>query len=189
MIEVRPVREDEHEAVGALTLAAYDRVGTIGAAYRQDVRDVAGRLDDETTVLVAVDGGEVLGAVTVVSGCSRHFEHAGHGDGGFRMLAVAPEVQGRGVGSALVEATLDHARAAGWNRLVITSMEWMPTAHGMYARRGFVRRPDLDIRFSSGVGHVFALDLTPDAASLFPPPGPVPAEPRLFDPTVGRTSC
>jgi poly-gamma-glutamate capsule biosynthesis protein CapA/YwtB (metallophosphatase superfamily) len=39
------------------------------------------------------------------------------------------------------------------HRLVIISMHWMTRAHRLYERRyGFVRRPDLDVRFPSGVG-------------------------------------
>ena len=33
---------------------------------------------------------------------------------------------------------------------------------------------EIDVTYPSGVGFVYALDLTDEAASLFPPPGPVP---------------
>lgn len=181
MTEIRPVRTDEHAAVGRVTVAAYDAVGRVSDEYRESLADVAGRLDDETTVLVAVEDGEVLASVTVVSACSEHFEHRGHGDGGFRMLAVAPEAQGRGMARALLGAVLDHARDRGWRRLMITTMTWMTSAHRLYEQAGFVRRPDRDVRFRSGVGICYALDLTADAGAHFPPPGPVPTEPPLFE--------
>lgn len=190
MIEVRPVTPDEHEQVAALTLAAYDGVGAVTSTYRESLADVAGRVADGAIVLVAVDGDEVLGSVTLVDAVSPHFEHGRHGDGGFRMLAVAPGAQGRGIGRRLLDAALDHARAAGWGRLAITTMEWMPTAHALYESVGFVRRPDLDVRFGSGVGHCYVLELVADAASRFPAPGPVPAEPPLFVPEEqGPPSC
>ncbi len=186
MIEVRPVRDDEHRQVGDLVVAAYDAVGRVSDDYRQALRDVAGRQDEESTVLVAVEDGTVLGSVTVVSSCSAHFEHGRHGDGGFRMLAVAPEAQGRGVGQALLTATLQHARAAGWRRCAITTMTWMTTAQAMYERAGFTRRPDLDVRFASGVGLGYQVDLVDDAATHFPAPGPVPEEPPAFVPRDDR---
>lgn len=179
-IEVREVRPEEHDAVGALTLAAYDAVGRVSDEYRTTLTDVAARREADTTVLVAVESGVVLGSVTVVGACSRHFEHAGQGDGGFRMLAVTPGAQGRGVGGALLRATLDHADTAGWRRLVITTMAWMRAAQRLYEAHGFVRRPDLDVRFRTGVGLAYQVDLTADAAGAFPPPGPVPAEPPAF---------
>lgn len=186
MIEVRPVRDDEHEAVGRLTIAAYDHVGRVSDDYRAHLADVASRQDDDTTVLVALDDGEVVGSVTVVSACSEHFEHRGHGDGGFRMLAVDPGTQGRGVGQALLDAALDHARRQGWRRVTITTMTWMRGAQRMYERAGFVRRPDRDVRFSSGIGICYSLDLAEDAATHFPPPGPVPDEPPAFVPLEDR---
>lgn len=190
MIDVRPVHADDHDAVARLTVAAYDAVGRVSDEYRQSLADVDARLDPETVVLVAVEGCEVLGSVTVVSACSAHFEHGRHGDGGFRMLAVAPSAQGRGVGRALLEAAVAHAREHGWRRLVITTMEWMHGAHRMYESAGFVRRPDLDVRFASGVGLGYALDLTEGAASHFPAAGPVPDEPPVFVPRAqGPPGC
>ena len=183
MIEVRHVRSGEHEVVGELTVAAYDGVGRVSDEYREGLRDVTGRVEaTETDVLVAVAGDEVVGSVTVVSASSPHFEHGRHGDGGFRMLAVVPAAQSRGVGRSLLAAVIDHARDRAWRRITITTMEWMHVAHRMYESTGFVRRPDLDVRFPSGVGICYALDLGPDAATHFPPPGPVPDEPPLFEP-------
>jgi len=191
-VVIRPVRPDEHDRVGALTLAAYDAIGTVGAAYREHLTDIASRIDDESGVLVAVDGIEVLGTVTVVSASSDHFEHGRHGDGGFRMLAVAPEAQGRGIGGRLLGAALDHARGAGWRRIAITSMSWMDAAHAMYDAAGFARRPDLDVRFvaNGAVGCALELDLVPDAQDAFPAPGPVPDVVPMFVPTDERpTGC
>lgn len=185
-IEVRPVRPEEHEAVGELTVAAYDGVGTVSTDYRARLRDVTARQDHHATVLVAVEDGQVLGSVTVVAAPSEHFEHRGHGDGGFRMLAVAPAAQRHGVGRALLAAALGHARAHGWRRLVITTMAWMHAAQDLYETAGFVRRPDRDVRFTSGLGLCYALDLVDDAGDHFPPPGPVPIEPPVFVPREDR---
>lgn len=179
-VAVGEVDPAEHARVGDLVLAAYDDVGAIAAGYRDELRDTGHRCGPGSRVLVARLGGEVVGTVTVVAADSEHFEHAGHGDGGMRALAVAPDRQGHGIGAALVDAVLAQAEADGWRRLVLTSMTWMRAAHLLYQRRGFVRRPDLDLRFSSGVGLVFQLDLTADATAAFPPPGPVPASPPRF---------
>lgn len=175
-ISVRPMRPEEADRVGELTLAAYDASGDrVEGGYRDWLGDPLQRVEGASAVLVAVDEptGEVLGTVTFVLPGDEEFEHpTSEGDAGFRMLAVDPAVQGRGVGDALIDACIARARAAGAHRMVITSMSWMTRAHGMYLRRGFVRRPDLDVRFSSGVGFIFTLDLTNGAGARFGPPGP-----------------
>jgi ribosomal protein S18 acetylase RimI-like enzyme len=177
---IRPVRPEEHEAVGTLVLVAYDEVGAMSAGYRRQLADTAGRIGDGATVLVAVDA-TLLGTVTLVTSGSPHFEHEGHGDGGIRMLAVAPAAQGRGVGTSLVEHVVEHGRQHGWRRIALTTMEWMHGARRLYERLGFDRRPDLDVRYPAGTGHAYTLDLIPDAAAWFPPPGPVPDEPPWYE--------
>lgn len=179
---VRRVRPDELDAVGALVLRAYDEVGPMSEGYRAELRATARRIDDDTAVLVAVgrDGG-LLGTVTSVTGRSAHFEHTGHGDGGFRALAVDPSRQGAGVGRLLVEHVVDAGREVGWRRIAITTMEWMSAAATLYARLGFDRRRDLDVRYPTGTGHGYTLDLTPDAPDHFPRPGPSADRPPWYE--------
>jgi ribosomal protein S18 acetylase RimI-like enzyme len=186
---VRPMRRDEAARVGALTLAAYDRYGTIEGDYRAFLGDPLRRLDRCTALLVATVPGpggddEVVGTVTYVEPTDPEWEDRPqrHGDAGFRVLAVDPAHEGRGVGSALVDACFDLARSAGAHRMLITSMSWMERAHDLYVRRyGFVRRPDLDVRFPSGTGVILARDLTDDAAERFPAPGPTPPTPPWYE--------
>ena len=165
---LRPVHPAEHEAVGAVVLAAYDAVGRMSDEYRRQLRDTAARIDGESTVLVAVDDDRVVGTITAA-------------DGGVRALAVDPRAQGRGIGRALVERVIADARAAGWRRVALTTMAFMHGAQRLYEDLGFERRPDLDVRYPAGVGRVYALDLVPDAASAFPAPGPVPDDPPWYE--------
>jgi GNAT superfamily N-acetyltransferase len=177
------MRPDEAAEVGRLTLSGYDAYGFIGGAYRDELGDPAQRVRGATAVLVAELDGRVVGTVTYVRPGDEQWEGRAtpEGDCGFRVLAVDPSAEGRGVGRRLVEHCIELARSEGRHRLVITSMEWMTRAHALYARLGFERRPDLDIRFPSGVGVVYTRDLTPEAASRFPAPGPVPAEPPWYE--------
>jgi GNAT superfamily N-acetyltransferase len=179
-IRIRRARPDEHARVGALTLAAYDAVGRITGPYREDLRDPSARAAQGQVVLVAVaDDDRVLGTVTVVDDGDLE-EVLGAGDASFRVLAVDPQAQGRGVGRALVAACVERLRGLGRRRIAIYSMEWMPAAHALYGSAGFVRRPDLDVTFPAGVGVAFQLDLVEDAAAHFPPPGAVPDVPPWY---------
>ncbi len=177
-VVVRPVRPLEHEAVGRLTVIAYDAVGRMTEEYRAKLWDTAIRVSSGAHVLVAVVDGRVLGSATYVDGPL--IENPAAGDAEFRMLAVDPVAQGRGVGEALVQACLERARARGRARVAIYSMAFMPAAHRLYARLGFVRRPDRDVVFPSGLGFALQRDLTPDAAARFAPPGPVPEHPPWY---------
>ena len=181
-VRIRQMRPDEATRVGQLTLAGYDAYGRIDGPYRQDLADPLRRRDGCTALLVAELDGEVVGTVTFVLPGDEQWEGRvePEGDAGFRILAVDPAAEGRGVGRALVGACIAAARARGCRRIAIVTMAWMDRAQRMYAQLGFRRRPDLDVRFPSGVGYVLTYDLVPDADRYFPVPGPVPATPPWF---------
>lgn len=180
---VRAMRDEEADAVARLTLAAYDAHGSLTGPYRDRLADPRRRLAGATAVLVAELDGLPAGTVTFVLPGDPEWEGrpTPAGDAGFRILAVAPWAEGRGVGRTLVAACLRRASAAGSRRVVITTMAWMERAQRLYERLGFVHRADLDVRFPSGFGHTYVLDLQPDAADHFAPPGEVPTEPPWFE--------
>ncbi len=182
-VTIRRFRPEDADAVGALTLAAYDAYGTIGEQYRSYLGDPARRADGCTALLVAEVDGEVVGTVTFVLPGDPEWEgpQPPPGDAGFRVLAVSPVAEGRGVGRCLVERCIALAEEHGCHRLVIASMTWMTRAHALYLTLGFERRPDLDVRFPGGYGVMFQRDLTAEAPDHFPPPGPVPDEVPWFE--------
>ena len=155
-MEIRPAGEGEFETISDITVAAYiaearrsgsaELVGTgshFESSYVRTLRDVEGRARD-AVVLVAVEGDSVLGAVTYVPGPGPYAEFDDLDAAGIRMLAVAPEAQGRGVGTALVRECLDRARSEGRSRVVLHSTPWMVTAGRIYPRLGFRRAPERD---------------------------------------------
>ncbi|TIC84125.1 GNAT family N-acetyltransferase [Nocardioides sp. GY 10127] len=154
-MQVRLAGDDDLVDVADVTEAAY-RPFTLGPAdpYVAKLRDTAARARDAelwvaTLDVAATEGqgdgtGEVVGSVTVCPPGSPWREIARDGEGEFRMLAVAPGVQGQGVGSALVEKVLERSREAGDEAVVLSSLPSMHTAHRLYARHGFVRVPERD---------------------------------------------
>jgi len=145
-VVVRPVEPGEYHAVAELTVAAYAASAQLTHdTYPPTLRDVATRVQ-VAEVLVAVDEitGELLGTVTFVLPGSELSELARPGEAEFRMLAVAPEAQGRGAGAALVRACERRAREVGATALVIYTRDVASTAQRLYARLGFVRTPELD---------------------------------------------
>lgn len=153
---VRPVRAEEHVALGELTVAAYFRVDpdAMDDDYVAELRDVAGRLAS-AEVLVALDddgGGALLGGVTYVPGPrSPLAEFTDPGAAGIRMLAVATGARRRGVGEALTTACIERARAAGRVELLLHSTDRMTAAHRLYRRLGFERAPSIDWEGAPGL--------------------------------------
>ncbi len=145
-MDIRPATPDEYEAVGDLTVAAYDALGHMveDVGYDAQLRDVAGRVAAGDVVLVAVEDGRLLGGVTYVRDSASPSAEFERGEVGIRMLAVDPAAQGRGVGTALSLACIELARADGGSRIALHSTPWMTTAHRMYERLGFRRAPERD---------------------------------------------
>jgi GNAT superfamily N-acetyltransferase len=147
-MEIRPVRPGEHRVLGDLTVAAYAAIDPAVVdedEYAGELRDVAGRAADAEVLVAIDDGGTVLGGVTYVPGPDSPWAEFSEPDGaGIRMLAVAPESQGRGIGEALSRACVDRARATGRGQIVLHSTDRMTTAHRIYERLGFARDVSLD---------------------------------------------
>ena len=118
--------------------------------YVAELRDVASR-STGVEILVADDGGRVVGAVTYVPGPGSPAAEFTEADAaGIRMLAVAVDAQGRGVGEALTRACVARAREAGRAQVILHSTDRMATAHRLYRRLGFVRDPSIDWRPDPG---------------------------------------
>jgi ribosomal protein S18 acetylase RimI-like enzyme len=145
---IRRPLQAELAPLGDLVVAAYDAIGALEGddEYVPELRDVAHR-DQEAVVLAAVDDatGALLGCITYVPDpASPWAEHLREGEASIRMLAVDPAAQGRGVGTALVAACLDRARAEGRTGVFLHSLPIMTAAQRIYDRFGFRRVPERD---------------------------------------------
>ena len=93
----------------------------------------------------------MLGAVTLCPVSSPWREIGADDEAEFRMLAVAPSAQRRGVGSALLDLVVRRAREDGARGIVLSSLAEMSAAHRIYERQGFERVPDRDWSPAPGV--------------------------------------
>ena len=95
-----------------------------------------------TDVLIATDGDEILGALTLVifripTGVRAWIED----------VVVDNAARGRGVGEALNQFALDIARAKGAVTVDLTSRPAREAANRLYQRLGFVKRDTNVYRF------------------------------------------
>lgn len=172
---VRGVEDDEHVALGELTVAVYREVlASDLSGYAPVLRDVAGRRAAGCEVLVAHDGHRLVGGVTYVPNPGDYAEVAGPEEAELRMLVVDPAAQRQGIGAALVQACIDRAVVAGKQALSLGTMPEMASARRLYARLGFVHLPARDgqvpggrrlLCYSLDLGAVVA-DSSGDASSV-----------------------
>ncbi|MFJ6381847.1 GNAT family N-acetyltransferase [Kitasatospora sp. NPDC092039] len=138
--------EDLHDA-GRITVEAFvgDGYTKPTSGYVEQLRD-AGRRAREAELLVAVDaaGAGVLGCVTFAVGGTEWADIASPREGEIRMLATAAASRGRGVGEALVRATVARSRELGLAGMAFSTRPEMTTAHRVYERIGFLRTPERD---------------------------------------------
>lgn len=157
-VQVRDTRPADRAAIEAVTLAAYTEYATpmreLWSVYRANI--VATLADVEPAEqIVAEQDGVVIGAALLYP--------TGHvistRDGAqialrwpeIRLVAVALEARGRGVGAALVNECLRRARLAGAPTVTLHTTDLMATAVRLYERLGFVRAAELDFQPAPGV--------------------------------------
>ena len=143
-MELRRARAEELDAVGEITLAAYDEfIDGPEEGYRDELADAAGRYRD-AELWVAVDDGRVLGTVAYCPPGSPWRELARDDEGEFRMLAVHPRARGAGIGQALADLCERRAREHGATAMVLSSLPGMASAHRIYGPLGYTRTPERD---------------------------------------------
>ncbi|MFJ2258010.1 GNAT family N-acetyltransferase [Streptomyces sp. NPDC087844] len=157
-IVIRRAEAGEYAALGDITARAYLGDGLLdfgeNDAYLGELRNVAKRAA-AADVLVAVEAAaaegsgpprhRLRGGVTFVPSGGPMADIARAGEAEIRMLAVAKEARGRGVGTLLVRACVGRARAtAGCGAVVLSTQRTMHSAHRVYERLGFTRTPVRD---------------------------------------------
>jgi ribosomal protein S18 acetylase RimI-like enzyme len=147
VLHVREATVADAERAGQIVLDAYRSLPGYEPEpdYEVELADVASRLPPVAEVLVAEEGGRLLGCATFVPGPESPLaESYRHGEAGIRMLGVDPAAHGRGIGRLLVEACIDRARSSGRAAMFLHSTSYMHGAHRMYQRLGFQRVPERD---------------------------------------------
>ena len=147
-IEIREATEDEHDEAGRVTAEAYRALIRPGQdadweSYLERIANVRERAS-RTVILVAVEGGRVIGSATLELEGRTDAEDVPLADreAHIRMLGVDPGAQGRGAGRALMEASEARAISEGKDVMTLNTTRRMTAAQHMYERLGYERAPD-----------------------------------------------
>jgi ribosomal protein S18 acetylase RimI-like enzyme len=126
-IRVRLGEEGDRRSLALLFAAVAEERDGIAAEPPIDVEKRAANWDLDRT-LIALAAGEIVGLIFVV-------ESFGFGEIG---MMVAADWRGRGVGTALVVAAIDWARARGLHKLTLSVFPHNDAAIALYRKFGFV---------------------------------------------------
>lgn len=163
-ILVRLARPDELDRVAELSVTAYTREYELPADYVASIADVGPRAR-EHEVWVAQDRATqgLLGTVTTPRPGANLSPLGAAGELDFRLLAVDPAAQGRGIGELLTRHVIAVARWRGMQRVVCNSGPDMLPAHRLYERLGFerLRARERVLLPDGSLLYAFGLDLAP----------------------------
>jgi ribosomal protein S18 acetylase RimI-like enzyme len=150
IVDVRDARPGEFGQIGELRVAAYQADGFLSetSTYADTLRVLG--MDGTGEILAAVDGGHIVGTVTLVN-----WPHGGEvlrapGEGEVRALAVASTARGRGIGRALLAAVMQRAAVREVRELLLLTQPDMLAAQRLYAEAGFRRLPHRDYEYAPG---------------------------------------
>lgn len=149
-ILIRDARPEELDEVARVMLAAYQQYEAAFPTgrwdgYAADILDVRGRLPHSELIVAEEAGPRLVGAVTLYPDGSRSAVEGWPPEwAGVRLLAVHPDVRGRGVGEALMRECMARSRKRGVKTLGLHTTRIMAVAQRMYERMGFVRAPEYD---------------------------------------------
>ncbi|HJR46066.1 MAG TPA: GNAT family N-acetyltransferase [Actinomycetota bacterium] len=155
--EIRVATQTDFDEARAVLRAAYAEYETWFPAanwvpYLKDILDLEGRSEASELLIAEVDG-RLVGCVSYfppgskASYPSDAFSERWPDDwSAVRLLAVDPDVRGRGVGRLLTVACIERARAHGAPALGLHTTVPMAVARAMYERMGFERVPRYDFR-------------------------------------------
>ena len=149
---VRDADSADRDAIRDLTLSAYSEYAEVmepdSWAGLSAAVHAALASSDPMERIVADDHGTLIGSVLLYPASARAYGDltAEASIPELRLLAVAREARGRGVGRALVDECIRRARFSGAAALGLHTSKSMAAAMQLYERMGFERAPELDFQ-------------------------------------------
>jgi GNAT superfamily N-acetyltransferase len=149
-LRIRDARGEERDAAREMTLSAFRQYAAVmppprWEGYRENILATLANAASAQQI-VAEKEGIIIGSVLLYPpGTAFSTPEEVHlACPEVRLLAVAPEARGQGIGTALMMECIRRARLLGAVCLNLHTTDMMQVAMRMYERMGFVRAPELD---------------------------------------------
>jgi GNAT superfamily N-acetyltransferase len=162
VIVVRHLRSDDDLVrLGDIVREAYVNIPDYPPDPDYDVTlERVGERAAEARIIVADDGGELVGCLTFVDDTSSHlFEYPDRSLVCIRMFGVDGTRQGAGVGRTMLQWCIDETHRLGRAGIGLHTIAQMTSAIRLYERFGFVRMPQYDEEFYGATGLAYELRL------------------------------
>ena len=161
-INIRSADRNDFAEIRRITVAAYSDAGYIDDEYAYN--HILAAIEEwysGSSLLVAESAGKIMGSVFVTRAGGDFSDVAHDGELEFRMLAVEPGEQHKGIGHALVAAVIERARMdPDVSAVVLTIAPNMDGQHKLYESMDFVRVPARNFLLSDTFAlHVYKLTL------------------------------
>lgn len=140
-MRLRDFERPDTQRINELAVIAFEQFEdayTDWPVFRSKISMMSG-LDGTGEIIVAERGAEIVGAVAYIGPGKEKASFFRAEWPVMRMLVVAPEARGQGVGRALAEECLARARRDGADCFALHTSELMHVALPMYQRMGFRR--------------------------------------------------
>jgi predicted N-acetyltransferase YhbS len=149
-LKIRDARSEDRDAARKITLSAFEQYAAVmppprWQGYRENILATLTEIAPAQHI-VAEKEGVIIGSVLLYPPGTA-FSTPDEGPltcPEVRLLAVAPEARGQGIGTALMKECIRRARRLGTACLNLHTTDMMKVAMRMYERMGFVRAPELD---------------------------------------------
>ncbi|GAB3548856.1 GNAT family N-acetyltransferase [Arthrobacter tumbae] len=161
-INIRSADRNDFGEIRRITVAAYSDAGYIDDEYAYN--HILAAIEEGysgSSLLVAESAGRIVGSVFVTRAGGDFSDVAHDGELEFRMLAVEPGEQHKGIAHGLVAAVIERARIdPDVSAVVLTIAPNMDGQHKLYESMDFVRVPARNFLLSDTFAlHVYKLTL------------------------------
>ncbi|MEK5235527.1 GNAT family N-acetyltransferase [Paenibacillus sp. FSL L8-0470] len=164
-IIIRDAAESEREAIAEVLLSAYSQYSAgmpepQWEAYRNSILDsVHGNAPFAR--IIAETGQQIVGSALLFTSSETAYgkPELGIHSPVLRLLAVSPDVRGRGVAALLIREAARRSRELGASTLNLHTSDMMVSAIRLYERLGFKRHFETDIINGNTLVKGFRLDL------------------------------
>lgn len=161
-ITVRSADRNDFAEIRRITVEAYSNAGYIDDEYAYN--HILAAIEEGhagSSLLVAESGGKIVGSVFVTRPGGDFSDVAHDGELEFRMLAVEPGEQHKGIAHRLVEEVIERARRdPDLSGVVLTIAPQMNGQRALYESLNFTRIPARDFMLTDSFAlHVYKLSV------------------------------